>query len=117
MELHYILVVLVIVAIIGFQIYIDLNTKKKIESFKSIFPQSTSSYSIVELEVPVSNEYEDDEVCYSSGDEEEIFDEEYYEDFVNVSQIKVSTKNPTLDEICNALNMYLQKNKVSDEIS
>lgn len=111
MELHYILVVLVIVAIIGFQIYIYLNTKKKIDSFKSIFPQSTSSYSIIELEVPVSNEYEDDEECYSIDDEEEGFDEDEYEDFVNVSQIKVTAKNPTLNEICNALNMYLQKNK------
>ena len=40
-----------------------------------------------------------------------VYDEDEYEDFVNVSQIKVTAKNPTLNEICNALNMYLQKNK------
>ena len=47
MELHYILVVLVILAIIVAQIYIFKNTKKKIATYKSIFPNSTSSYSIV----------------------------------------------------------------------
>ena len=106
MELHYILVVMVIVAIIGFQIYIYLNTKKKIDAFKSIFPQSISSYSIIEIEVPTNEEYEDNKNAeYDDEDEYE------YEDFVNVSQIKVTAKNPTLNEICNALNMYLQKNK------
>ena len=110
MELHYILVVMVIVAIIGFQIYIYLNTKKKIDAFKSIFPQSTSSYSIIEIEVPTNEEYEDNKNA-EYDDEEDEYDEDEYEDFVNVSQIKVTAKNPTLNEICNALNMYLQKNK------
>lgn len=110
MELHYILVVMVIVAIIGFQIYIYLNTKKKIDAFKSIFPQSTSSYSIIEIEVPTNEEYEDNKNA-EYDDKEDEYDEDEYEDFVNVSQIKVTAKNPTLNEICNALNMYLQKNK------
>ena len=110
MEWHYILVIMVIVAIIGFQIYIYLNTKKKIDAFKSIFPQSTSSYSIIEIEVPTNEEYEDNKNA-EYDDEEDEYDEYEYEDFVNVSQIKVTAKNPTLNEICNALNMYLQKNK------
>ena len=101
---------MVIVAIIGFQIYIYLNTKKKIDAFKSIFPQSTSSYSIIEIEVPTNEEYEDNKNA-EYDDEEDEYDEDEYEDFVNVSQIKVTAKNPTLNEICNALNMYLQKNK------
>lgn len=110
MEWHYILVIMVIVAIIGFQIYIYLNTKKKIDAFKSIFPQSTSSYSIIEIEVPTNEEYEDNKNA-EYDDEEDEYDEDEYDDFVNVSQIKVTAKNPTLNEICNALNMYLQKNK------
>lgn len=101
---------MVIVAIIGFQIYIYLNTKKKIDAFKSIFPQSTSSYSIIEIEVPTNEEYEDNKNA-EYDDKEDEYDEDEYEDFVNVSQIKVTAKNPTLNEICNALNMYLQKNK------
>ena len=112
MEWHYILVVMVIVAIIGVQIYIYLNTKKKIDAFKSIFPQSTSSYSIIEIEVPTNQEYENNKNAENEDEEDEYDeDENEYEDFVNVSQIKVTVKNPTLDEICNALNMYLQKNK------
>lgn len=113
MALHYLLVVLVILAIICVQIYIYLNTKKKIAAFKSIFPNSTSAYSIVELEIPTNNEYEEE--GEDSDNEEEYNEDEYeedaYDDFVNVSQIKVNTQNSTLNEICNALNMYLQKNK------
>jgi biopolymer transport protein ExbB/TolQ len=105
MGLHYIIVVLVIMAIIVFQIYIYLNTNKKIDAFKSIFPQSTSSYSIIELEIPTRNENEEYE------NEKDVSDEDEYKDVVNVLQIKVNKNNPTLDEICNALNMYLQKNK------
>jgi biopolymer transport protein ExbB/TolQ len=40
-----------------------------------------------------------------------VSDEDEYKDAVKVLQIKVNKNNPTLDEICNALNMYLQKNK------
>lgn len=99
MELHYILVVLVILAIIITQIYIYRNTKKKIATYKSIFPNSTSSYSIVEKEIQTvnSNNDEDDHV-------ESI-------DTISVSQLNINTHNKTLREIMNALNMYLQKNK------
>lgn len=99
MELHYILVVLVILAIIVAQIYIYKNTKKKIDTYKSIFPNSTSSYSIVEREIQTDNNTDD-------GDG-------YVEDFdtISVSQLNINTDNKTLKEISNALNMYLQKNK------
>ena len=62
MELHYILVVLVIIAIIVAQIYIYRNTKKKIATYKSIFPNSTSSYSIVEKEIQTESCSDDDDV-------------------------------------------------------
>ena len=61
MELHYILVVLVIIAIIVAQIYIYRNTKKKIATYKSIFPNSTSSYSIVEKEIQTESCSDDDD--------------------------------------------------------
>ena len=98
MELHYILVVLVILAIIIAQIYIYRNTKKKIATYKSIFPNSASSYSIVEREIQVAN----------SNDEEDYVDDI---DTISVSQLNINTDNNTLKEIRNALNMYLQKNK------
>ena len=59
MELHYILVVLVILAIIIAQISIYRNTKKKISTYKSIFPNSKSSYSIVEMAIQTNNTAED----------------------------------------------------------
>ena len=62
MELHYILVVLVIIAIIVAQIYIYRNTKKKIATYKSIFPNSTSSYSIVENENKTENSSDKEDV-------------------------------------------------------
>jgi len=99
MELHYILVVLVILAIIVVQICIYRNTKIKITTYKSIFPSNTSSYSIVEKKIH-SNDSVDD-----AG--------EYMEDIesITVSQLNINTNNNTLKEIRNALNMYLQKNK------
>ena len=98
MELHYILVVLVIIAIIVAQIYIYRNTKKKIATYKSIFPNSTSSYSIVEKEIQTESCSDDDDYV------ENI-------DTISVSQLNINTNNDTLKEIRNALNMYLQKNK------
>lgn len=106
--LHYILVILVIVAIVCAQIYIYLNTKKKIAAFKSIFPKSISSYSIVGIDIPTSVKEEDYNEEQEDDDE---YEEDGYDDYVSVSQIEVSSKNATFTEICNALNMYLQKNK------
>ncbi len=96
MALHYILVVLIILAIIGVQVYIYRNTKNKISIYKSIFPESISSYSIVDIDITTN--------------EDEFVDKEYQET-ITVSQIRINTQNPTLTEIRNALNMYLQKNK------
>ncbi len=96
MLIHYIIVVLVIVAIIGFQCYIYRNTKNKIETFEDIFPGSTIEYSVVELDVPVNSSM--------SEHDEDV-------EMVKVSQLYISTNNPTLQEIRTALNVYLQKNK------
>lgn len=99
MELHYILVILVILTIIVAQAYIYKNTKIKIVTYKSIFPNSTSSYSIVETVIHTDN----------SNDEDESFSENI--DTISVSQLNINTNNDTLKEIRDALNMYLQKNK------
>lgn len=99
MELHYILVVLIILAIIVAQIYIYRNTQKKITTYKSIFPSNTLSYSIIEREIRFDNNVDDEE-----RDIEEI-------ETITVSQLNINTNNNTLKEIRNALNAYLQKNK------
>lgn len=101
MGIHYFLVVLVIAAIIAAQIYIFKNTKQKIAVFKSTFPDSVSSYSIVGKEIQANATIIENNT------------KEYVEDIetINISQIYINTQNPTLQEIRNALNMYLQKNK------
>ena len=96
MLIHYFIVVLVIIAIIGFQCYIYHNTKNKIKIFKGIFPDSTTAYSVVEIDVPVGSS---------------IVDSEEDVNMVRVSQLHINTNNPTLQEIRTALNVYLQKNK------
>ena len=103
MGIHYFLVVLVIAAIIAAQIYIFKNTKQKIAVFKSTFPDSVSSYSIVGKEIQANATIIENNT------------KEYVEDIetINISQIYINTQNPTLQEIRNALNMYLQKNKTS----
>ena len=95
MALHYILVVFIILAIIGVQAYIYRNTKNKISIYKYIFPESISSYAIINMNITAT--------------EDEFIDG--YNEAVTVSQIQINTQNPILIEIRNALNMYLQKNK------
>ena len=103
MELHYIIVVLVIAAIIIAQVYIYRNTKQKISTYRSIFPSSKYSYSIIEKEIRTNDiNYEDDDVEEDGNENIES---------ISVSQIEICTNNSTLKEIQSALNMYLQKNK------
>ena len=93
MELHYILVVLVIIAIIVAQIYIYRNTKKKIATYKSIFPNSTSSYSNGEKEIQTE----------SCSDDDDVYVEDI--DTISVSQFTINTDNETLKKITDDMNM------------
>ena len=56
MDIHYILVILSIIVIIGIQIRVFYNTKKKIEDFLQIFPISSTAYGIVQTEIPLADE-------------------------------------------------------------
>ena len=56
MTLHYILVVLIIIVIIGAQLYIYKNTKNKISTYKSIFPASSSSYSVINMDIETTED-------------------------------------------------------------
>ena len=92
MDLHYILVIASIIVIVVIQIRVFYNTKKKINTFLQIFPSSASAYTIIQQEIPME-------------------DADNKENIVTVSQIILNTSNSTMKAICNALNMYLQKNK------
>ena len=96
MEIHYTLVVLSVLVIIAIQIAVSYNTWKKLQDFRSIFPQNKSSYSIGKTYITLTKE---------DGD----LDTE--EENIQVSQIQLVTTNETMIAIRNALNMYLQKNK------
>jgi biopolymer transport protein ExbB/TolQ len=98
-QLHFIIVSLVIIAIIFAQIYVYKNTKKKLKSFKSIFPSGDVAYSISEIEIQ------------EDGLVEMVEEALFIAEPIKVSQIKINTDNSTLEEIIKALNMYLQKNK------
>lgn len=98
-QLHFIIVSLVIIAIIFAQIYVYKNTKKKLKSFKSIFPSGDVAYSISEIEIQ------------EEGLVEMVEEALFIAEPIKVSQIKINTNNSILEEIIKALNMYLQKNK------
>lgn len=80
--MHYIVVIIFIVIILGFQIKIVHNTLKKIKAFKSIFPKADSDYST--QNTIIGN--------------------------IPVNQIAVANKNTTMSNIIGAINNYLCKN-------
>ena len=119
--IHYIIVIPLILAIIYFQVKVFIQANHKIDAFKSIFPAQRLSYSISKATIVVSETTSERE----SQDEEtdEIWREEEDEPIdrtwvreVEVSQISVPSDNPTMTDIKDSLNMYLQKNRgaVSD---
>lgn len=123
-QLHYILVFLTIFAIIVVQVYVFLNTRKKISVYKSIFPLSVSAYSIIEKLISIDDEdkenINDEELednITVEDCQEYIEGDEYFDNINNdnnscyISQIQISSSNPTLLEIRKALNMYLEKNR------
>ena len=118
--IHYIIVIPLILVIVYFQVKVYLQANQKIDVFKSIFPGSKHAYSISKANVTVTEEaFEEDLPEYESN---EIWEEESYRGHlplvreIEVSQIEVQGKNPTMNSIKDALNMYLQKNNgaVSD---
>ena len=88
MDIHYILVVASVLVIVAYQLGVFSNTQRKIKSFKAIFPKSPNAYGI---------------------SVEELESEEG--GMIDVSQIQVNTNNETMKSICDALNMYLKKNR------
>ena len=88
MDIHYILVVASVLVIVAYQLGVFSNTQRKIKSFKATFPKSPNAYGI---------------------SVEELESEEG--GMIDVSQIQVNTNNETMKSICDALNMYLKKNR------
>lgn len=119
--IHYFIVIPIILVIIILQINVFRETLSRIFSFKRIFPSNIMSYKVIQVQVetkeqPIETDLPIDE------DDEEIWEREEYEGQemgtrkTEISQIEIDGKSPTLSNIKDALNMYLEKNKgaVSD---
>ena len=102
--MHYFIVILIILCIIGFQIYSYRDTKKKLRRYQSIFPHDVTSYSISKLTVKEDADEDVDDLPEDNFAEDEG---------ITVSQINSKEPSSTLKGILEALNKYLQKNKGS----
>lgn len=115
LQSHYIIVVVIIVIIIILQFSVFRRALNKIAVFKEVFPKKKEAYSIYKARIEVldhqNEETEENETIWRE-------DNDYMPSniTVDVSQINITHKNPTLSNIKEALNMYLVKNKgaVSD---
>lgn len=98
---HYILVVVIILLIIGYQVYSYSDTKKKIQNYRDIFPADITAYTITEL---LLKEDDSDDLPDDTSSNENV-------DEVVVSQVSVDGNSNTIKEIVQAINKYLQKNR------
>lgn len=100
--MHYFIVIAIIIVIIVLQIRSYFNTKRKIKSFKSIFPQYNSDYKIKNVLIKTYKEPDyESEGTY-------LFSEE---DSIEVSQLEIISSNQVMNNIIKAINNYLSKNK------
>lgn len=128
--LHYIIIGLVITAIVVFQVIVHLQTIKKVNIFKEIFPNSIDSYVSKEKRIDEINEASESRLqtlLYHNGKEVEnyfyqagVFDREkaindLIENYDNYEIIALHN-NFILRDIISSINKYLVKNKgaVSD---
>lgn len=116
--LHYIVVVPFILLIIGCQISVFGKALHKIKVFKRIFPKSKYDYEVKKANIIVEGNSSEDT---PDGDSDSIWRENHIDqdplsDGIEVSQVSVNSNNETMNNIIDALNMYLIKNKgaVSD---
>lgn len=107
--MHYAIVIIIIFIIICFQLYSYGDTVKKIKRYRNIFPKSVSSYFLKELIIKKEKEEiedkEDDDLPLPFDEDSEL------EVGITVPQIHIDEASPTLLEVEQSLNMYLQKNK------
>jgi biopolymer transport protein ExbB/TolQ len=115
MELiHYLIVIPLILVIVFFQLRVFLQANNKIDVFRSIFPGSKHAYLISKANIVVGEKENKDDL--PEAEPESVWQEDTeggidsYFRVVEVSQISVQRNNPTMNNIVDALNMYLQKN-------
>lgn len=120
MDIHYLIVIPIVAIILVLQILVFCKSLRKIKAFKEIFPSNSSTYSVKQVTIQIEekthretdngkdnsdNIWQDDNTSYDIGNTAWA---------IEVSQIDVYSDdcpNPTMNNITQALNMYLQKNK------
>lgn len=127
MDIHYLIVIPIVVIIFVLQILVFIQSLRKIKAFKEIFPSNCSTYSVkqvtiqsvkqdtIQIEEKTHREadksidnpdkiWQKDNTSYDIGNAARA---------IEVSQIDVNSDSPTttMNSIMQALNMYLQKNK------
>ena len=112
--IHYLIVIPLILVIIYFQVKVFIQALAKIDKFKSIFPSNKLDYSISKTTIVVKEQQEPSSSTTEASDEiwqeDNERDNNVIERQVEVSQIAVRKVNPTMTNIKDSLNMYLQKN-------
>lgn len=113
---HYIIVIPIILLIIFYQLRIFRRAVTKINTFKGIFPSNKLAYSVNQVSILIG-ESSEKSVFDGDNDSGKIWNDDMPEEGnsftreVEVSQISINSTNPTVTNIKNAINMYLQKNK------
>lgn len=111
---HYIIIGIVVVLIIGLQIYFFSKTLKEIRRFSNIFPKSTDNLNAYDSEIYMKNENSDDEQIEKKDTEEFVINDEDAKDEDDFEEDEVEDyeeDNSVFKRIISSLNTYLQKNK------
>lgn len=114
--IHYIIVIPIILLIILYQLRIFRRAVKKINTFKDTFPSNKLDYSVNQVSITV-DEPSEKSVHNGDNDSGKIWNDDMPEEDISftreveVSQISINSTNPTVSNIRDAINMYLQKNK------
>lgn len=111
-NIHYYVLIPIICIIIFFQARTLCSALKKIKLLKGIIPSNILSFSVTRITIEVDEK--DVSIKTDRNDlwaDEDCLIDTSHRVGIEVSQIRVKSKNPTMTKIEGALNMYLQKNK------
>lgn len=111
---HYIIIGIVVVLIIGVQIYFFSKTLKEIRIFSNIFPKSTDNLYAYDSEIYIGNKKTDNEHIEKKDTEEVVINDEDAKDNDDFDEDEVEDYeecDSVFKRIITSLNTYLRKNK------
>ena len=111
---HYIIIGIVVVLIIGVQIYFFSKTLKEIRIFSNIFPKSTDKLYAHDSEIYIGNKKSDNEQIDKKDTDEVVINDEDAKDKDDLEEDEVEDYeecDSVFKRIITSLNTYLRKNK------